>query len=56
MGSKMTREERERMNGLCAKIKVEEDHDCFIQLVKQLSVLLERTAKRLETTSQRNDK
>jgi ribosome-associated translation inhibitor RaiA len=50
----MTRDEREHMNELCAKIKVEEDHEIFIQLVEELNRRLERTAKRLKTKSPNN--
>lgn len=47
----MTSEERERMNELCQKIAVEQDHDRFVRLLRELNSLLERKEHRLEHKS-----
>lgn len=44
----MTREERERMQVLCAQIAVEKDHEKFTQLVLELNNLLDGKENRLE--------
>ena len=44
----MRSEERERMYQLCAMIEKEQDHDRFLQLIRELNQLLERKEHRLE--------
>lgn len=44
----MTPEERERMNEICARLQVEQDHRKFGQLLAELNDLLERKVHRLE--------
>ena len=44
----MTPQERERMYQLCAMIDKEQDHDRFLQLIRELNQLLERKEHRLE--------
>ena len=47
----MTREERDRMHALCARIEVEKDHEEFTRLVQELNDLLEGKENRLNTAS-----
>jgi len=44
----MTSEEKEQMTKLCKQIEVEQDRHKFIQLVEELSDLLDGKAQRLE--------
>lgn len=49
-GSKLTPDERDRMNSLCKQIVTEKDRDKFINLVEELNNLLDRKEQRLEDT------
>ena len=44
----MSPEERERMNDICTKLQVEQDHDKFTQLMTELNNILECKEHRLE--------
>ena len=44
----MSPEERERMNDICTKLQVEQDHNKFTQLMAELNNLLEHKEHRLE--------
>ena len=48
----MNREQRERMNELCQKIKAETDYHKFSELVLRLTALLEEVGSQLKNQSQ----
>jgi len=47
----MTPEEKARMAQLCQQIEVEEDHDKFIELVRELGDLLARKEGRIDANA-----
>jgi hypothetical protein len=44
----MSPEERVRMNDICTRLQVEQDHNKFTQLMSELNNLLERKEHRLQ--------
>ena len=48
----MTPDERERMHILCERIAKEQDHEKFVQLVRELNDLLDHKEQRLESPKQ----
>lgn len=48
----MTPDERERMHILCERIAKEQDHEKFVQLVRELNDLLDHKEQRLESSKQ----